>query len=457
MNGISARDVVAFTDGYLLSGDIDTVFTGVSTDSRSIGPGELFVALRGERFNGHAYVSQALERGAAGAVVMEEIPRAGGVIISVEDSLQALGDIAAGVRGRHDVAIVGVTGSTGKTTVKELCASILSLAGPCLKTEKNYNNLVGVPLTLLSLRPDHEFAVIEMGTNRFGEIDRLSSITRPLVSIITNINPVHLSGLRSISGIIREKQAIFRNTAKCGCAVINPSLEYMDGVEIPPQLQRITFSHTTKADISLTGIRHRGLDGSDIDVDLAGKPIQVHVPLPGMHNVINALGACACAVALNMDPEVIAEGIRTARFPGMRSEIVISDHLTIINDCYNANPASMKAALSMLAESPHTFKVAVLGDMLELGGDAAFWHEELGRWVAAFGIDRLVCIGEMADVVCSAAVAAGMAGRDVFRVHTKSEILHNLQDVFDKDAMVLVKASRALELDQVVNQLKQVA
>lgn len=454
---ISARDVASFTDGYLLSGNEDTVFTGVSTDSRSIAGGDLFVALRGERFNGHAFVEKAVSQGAAGVVVMEDIPRGGIVIISVDDTLQALGDIAAGVRNWYDTAIVGVTGSTGKTTVKEFCASILSLQGPCLKTEKNYNNLVGVPLSLLSLGPQYEFAVIEMGTNRFGEIDRLSFITRPQVSIVTNINPVHLNGLRSISGIIREKQAIFRNTARCGMAVINPNLEHMDKIEIPDHLQTITYTHKGNADITLVHIDHQGLDGSDVEVDLAGTLIHTHVPLPGMHNVMNALGACACAVALNIDPELIAEGVRQAKFPGMRSEIIVSDHLTIINDCYNANPASMKAALAMLVDSPHSFKAAVLGDMLELGKDARFWHEELGRWVAQARIDRLICIGELGRVVCEAARAEGMPAEAIYPVEKMDEILFNVQDLFDKDAMVLVKASRALKLDQVVNQLKAVA
>lgn len=454
---ISAQDVAAFTDGYLLAGEPDVVFSGVSTDSRSIREGELFVALRGENFNGHAFIPEAVSRGATGVVVMEDTPKNGIVIISVEDTLQALGDIAAGVRNQCDTAIVGVTGSTGKTTVKEFCASILSLQGTCLKTDKNYNNLIGVPMALLSLNEDHEFAVIEMGTNRFGEIDRLSFITRPQVSIITNINPVHLNGLRSISGIIKEKQAIFRNTAKFGMAVINPSLEHMDKIEIPSHLQTITYSHKDRADIMLARIEHQGLDGSDIEVDLAGKVMLTHVPLPGMHNVINALGACACAVALDIDPEIIASGVRDAKFPGMRSEIIVSEHMTIINDCYNANPASMKAALTMLVDAPHTLKVAVLGDMLELGKDSTFWHEELGRWVAQCRIDRLICIGEMAHVVCDTATASGMDASSIYPVEKMDEILYNMQDLFDRDAMVLVKASRALKLDQVVNQLKAVA
>jgi len=454
---ISAREVASFTDGYILCGDPEICFSGVSTDSRGIREGELFIALQGERFNGHAFIQDVLDRGAAGAVVMEDTPRLPSVIISVEDTLQALGDIAAHVRGLYDTAIVGVTGSTGKTTVKEFCASILSLQGNCLKTEKNYNNLIGVPMSLLNLSREHEFAVIEMGTNRFGEIDRLSAITHPQVSIITNINPVHLNGLRSISGIMKEKQSIFKNTARCGTAVINPYLEHMDAIEIPSHLQVITYSQKNRADITLTHIEHQGLDGSDVTIDLAGRLISTHVPLPGMHNVINALGACACAVGLGIDPEVIARGIREAKFPGMRSEIIVSDHMTIINDCYNANPASMKAALDMLTSSPHSIKAAVLGDMLELGKDTRFWHEELGRWVAQAGIDRLIVIGEMARIVCDQATSQGMNASFVYPVESKEEIMTHLCDLFDKDAMVLVKASRALQLDQVVNQLKAVA
>jgi UDP-N-acetylmuramoyl-tripeptide--D-alanyl-D-alanine ligase len=454
---ISAREIANFTDGYIISGEPETIFSGVSTDSRSILPDQLFIALRGDNYNGHSFIKDAVSRGASGVVFMEDLPRNGIVMISVEDTMQALGDIALGVRNKFDTAIIGVTGSTGKTTVKELCASIFSLQGTCLKTEKNYNNLIGVPLSLLALGPEYEFAIIEMGTNRFGEIDRLSFITRPQVSIITNINPVHLNGLRSISGIIKEKQAIFKNTVKCGMAVINPSLEHMDKIEIPNHLQVITYSHKDSADITLTHIEHQGLDGSDIEIDLAGKLIKTHVPLPGMHNVINALGACACAVALNLDPEIIAEGVRRAKFPGMRSEIIVSDHLTIINDCYNANPASMRAALSMLVDAPHSIKVAVLGDMLELGKDTQFWHEELGKWVAESGLDRLICIGEMAHFVCDKATKSGMEGTSIYPVQKMDEILYHLQDLFDKDAMVLIKASRALKLDQVVNQLKAVA
>ena len=208
---IQARQIAAYTKGYFLSGDPEVSFSGISADSRTIEAGELFIALIGDNFDCHSFIEEAVEKGASGIVVADEEKRDGVVTILVDDTLVALGDIAACLRNQHSLAVVGITGSTGKTTAKELCASILSQQGNCLKTHQNFNNLIGVPLSLLQLTHEHEFAVIEMGTNRFGEIDRLSAITRPSVSVLTNINPVHLNGLRSISGIIKEKQAIFKN------------------------------------------------------------------------------------------------------------------------------------------------------------------------------------------------------------------------------------------------------
>ncbi len=454
---LKAWEIAECTQGSIAAGNPDTSFTGISTDSRSIKEGDLFIALGGENYDGHVFVSEAMAKGAAGAVVMKEGVRGKGTVISVEDTLGALGDIAAYVRNQFNPIIVGITGSTGKTTIKELCASILSLDGTCLKTEKNYNNLIGVPMCLLGLGEEHKYAVIEMGTNRFGEIDRLSSITRPKVSILSNINPVHLSGLRSISGIIKEKQAIFKNTEPSGIAVINPHLENMDRVEIPRNLSLVTYSSSEGADVTLKTVMHQGLDGTDITIDLKGTLINTHVPLPGMHNVCNALAAAACGVSLGIDPAKIAEGIMNARFPGMRSEIIISDHISIINDSYNANPASMKAALQMLLSSPHSFRIAVLGDMLELGTETVDWHMKLGEWVAQAEIDRFVVTGEMAGIVADAAIAKGMNPMKIYRAQGLQEIINNLSDVLDKDAIILVKASRALHLDEVVTHLKAVA
>jgi UDP-N-acetylmuramoyl-tripeptide--D-alanyl-D-alanine ligase len=231
----------------------------------------------------------------------------------------------------------------------------------------------------------------------------------------------------------------------------------MDRVEIPVNLTVVTYSGSERADVTLKKIHYQGLDGTDASIGLGGKTIRTRVPLPGMHNVCNALAAAACAMGLGIDPEKIEHGIANAKFPGMRSEIIVSDHISIINDSYNANPASVKAALQMLASSPHSFRVAVLGDMLELGGETNYWHEQMGQWVADSRVDRLVVTGQMSGIVSNSAIERGMDASSVYIAEGLSEIISNLSDVLDKDAIVLVKASRALHLDEVVTHLKAVA
>jgi len=452
-----AGDILSFTRGQLVSGKPETIFTGVSTDSRHTTRGELFIALMGPTYDAHDFILEVHERGAAGAVVMKEIQPIPMAVIQVDDTLEALGDIAAHTRASFAPVVVGITGTTGKTTVKEICASILSLQGNCLKTEKNYNNLIGVPLSLLKMNATHEFAVIEMGSNSPGEINRLSSIAQPTVSILTNLHPAHLNGFGDISGVIREKQAIFNNTKPNGIAVINPYLDNMNKITISKDIRQITYSDTLKADISLTEIIHQGLDGTDLIIDLAGNSIRTRVNLPGRHNVLNVLAACACATGLEIDPEIIAEGIKNARFPGMRSEIIVSDHITILNDSYNASPASMKAALEMLNYAPHACKVAVIGDMLELGQESKYWHEQLGKWISEAQIDTLVITGQMAEVVYDSAVSGGMDANSIYQAQSIDDIHTILSEMLDKDAVVLIKASRALNLDRVASFLKAVA
>lgn len=454
---LSIPEVIRCTGGKLAGRDDTAVFTGVSTDSRSISRGELFVALTGERFDGHDFLGQAFARGAAGAVVMREGLTAPGPLVVVSDTLRALGDIAGLVRSRYDPVIAGITGSTGKTTTKELCASILSLTGPCLKTEKNFNNLIGVPLSLLGLTGDHAFAAIEMGTNSPGEIARLASLVRPRASILTNICPVHLSGLGSISGIVREKQAIFEHTEPGGIAVLDPGQEHMDRVAVPGGLRRLTYSPGGRADVRLKKVLEQDLSGTGVLIDLAGREVRTRVGLPGMHNVSNALAAAACALGLGIDPEAVALGIAEARFPGMRSEVLSTGRISVIDDSYNANPASMKAALTLLSSSPHACRAAVLGDMLELGEESGHWHEEVGKWAALSGIGMLVVTGEMARAMAKGALGTGM---DPARVHVArdiDDIIERLETLLDKDALVLVKASRGLHLDEVVSRIKAVA
>jgi UDP-N-acetylmuramoyl-tripeptide--D-alanyl-D-alanine ligase len=449
------QDVLDITGGALITGNPEAMFSGVSTDSRLLTRGELFVALTGGNFDGHAFIQEAVDRGAAGALVMQPIESTALPVVRVPDTLTALGQLAGSYRRRFDARVIGITGSTGKTTVKEMVAAIMSLAGPTLKTQKNFNNLIGVPMRLFDLKPEHAFAVIEMGTNSPGEIARLTTMARPEVSVLTNITPSHLNGLGSIAGVIAEKASIFAGTTRA--AVINPRSPYMDKVHVPGQLSCVTFCLESPADVYPVEIRSSGLEGTDIIMGLAGTQRRVHIALPGMHNVLNALAAAASGVALGIAPDTIAAGIENATFPGMRSEIIVSEKLTIIDDSYNANPASMRAALDMLAAAPHTHKVAVLGDMLELGQESEQFHAQLGTWVAQLHLDHLVITGAFAAVVADAAVAAGM-DKGALSIATE---LEDIQAALDKrlvsETIVLVKASRGLKLDRVVGYLKAVA
>ena len=451
-------EAAEITGGTLIEGNPETPFSGISTDSRMVTKGELFIALRGNNFNGHDYVEQAVDRGAAAAVVdlrPETRDSRGLNLILTKDTLSALGDLAAHNRRSYDARVIGITGSAGKTTVKEMIASILAMKGSVLKTQKNYNNLIGVPMRLLDLKDDHDFAVIEMGTNAPGEIARLARMAMPDVSVLTGIVPAHLKGLGSMAGIINEKQTIFEYTS--GAAVYDPNGEYTKNVVVPKTLEKITFSLKEPADVLLSEVQGKDLAGTVFTVILKGRKMKIKVGLPGMHNVQNALAACACALALGIEPELIQEGIEKASFPGMRSEIVVSEGLTIIDDSYNANPGSMKAALDVLSGAPHSVKIAVLGDMLELGEDAELWHRELGKWVAASNINHLIITGEMASMVKEEAYNAGLDIRQI----TVAADIDGIKDALSKrtlkDAIILVKASRSLKLDRVVAYLKEAA
>jgi UDP-N-acetylmuramoyl-tripeptide--D-alanyl-D-alanine ligase len=277
----------------------------------------------------------------------------------------------------------------------------------------------------------------------------------PDVSVLTGIVPAHLKGLGSMEGIIKEKQTIFEHTS--GTAVYDPNGEYTKNVVVQKTLEKVTFSLKEPADVLLSEIHEKDLTGTVFTVILKDRKIKIKVGLPGMHNVQNALAACACALALGIEPELIQEGIEKASFPGMRSEIVVSEGLTIIDDSYNANPGSMKAALDVLSTAPHLVKIAVLGDMLELGEDALFWHRELGKWAAASNINHLIITGAMAWAVKEEAYNAGLDIRQI----TVAADIDGIKDALSmrtlKDAIILVKASRSLKLDRVVAYLKEAA
>jgi len=436
-------------------GDNET-FTGVSTDTRTLAPGDLFVALRGERFDGHAFLAQARAAGAIAAMVDE---RAGAVDImptlTVDDTRLALGRLAADWRRRFTLPLIALTGSSGKTTVKEMVAAILraALAGATatneadvLATRGNLNNDIGMPLTLLRIRPAHRYAVIEMGMNHAGEIGYLSRIAAPDVALITNAGTAHIEYLGSVEAIARAKGEIFEGLKHEGTAVIDADEPYADlWRELAGDRHRVEFGLEQKAPVSAT-YRQRGL-ASDLVIKTPGGAARAALRAPGVHNVRNALAAAAAAVALDVPLPAIAAGLE--RYSGIKGRLQAKParrNATVIDDTYNANPESMRAAIAVLAQSPGT-KLLVLGDMGELGPRAGELHAEIGKFAKEAGIGRLLTLGEHS---AETARAFGSGARHYTRLE---DLVAEIDSALGSDVTVLVKGSRFMKMERVVEAL----
>jgi len=440
----------------------DVEFTAVSTDSRVIRHGDLFVALKGERFDGHGFVARAAAAGAAAAMVEsgwnpESAIRESAIplpLLVVADTLLALGKLAQYWRRQFDIPLVALTGSNGKTTVKEMLAAILREAvvtGPpapnpeslVLATRGNLNNHIGVPLTLLELRREHRYAVIEMGMNHAGEISYITRLAEPDVALITNAGLAHLEFLGSTEAIARAKGEIFEGLKADGVAVINADERYAPlWRELATGRQQLEFGLEAGAAVSAS-YRLRGFD-SEIIVKTPRGEARTVVPAPGLHNVRNALAASAAASALQVPVAAVAAGL--ARFPGVKGRLQKKTGLhgaTLIDDSYNANPDSARAAIAMLAQLPGT-RLLVLGDMGELGPQAAALHAEIGAFARASGIDRLLTLG---DLSAQAAQAFGAGARHFPRIE---ELLAEIENMLAPDVTVLVKGSRFMRMERVV-------
>jgi UDP-N-acetylmuramoyl-tripeptide--D-alanyl-D-alanine ligase len=430
----------------------DVTFTSVTTDSRAITPGCLFIALRGERFDGHEFVSQAIRQGAAAAMVDQasagkhQADWQGLPLLIVADTRLALGQLAAFWRGQQNIKLAAVTGSNGKTTVKEMLAAILREAAGAdavLATEGNLNNDIGMPLTLLKLRGQHRFAVIEMGMNHPGEIAYLTNIARPDVAVINNAGAAHLAGLGSVEEVARAKGEIFAGLAAGGTAVINADdafaalwRELANGHSI------IEFGLEHPAQVSAT-CQPGPLD-SEMKLRTPAGECSVKLPVPGLHNVRNALAAAATASALGIGNEAITSGLQ--KFAGVKGRLQRKSGLhgaTLIDDSYNANPASVKAAIAVLASMPGK-RILVLGDMGELGTDASALHRELGAAAKQAGVDILLCHGDL----CRA--AADEFGSNAWFFERIEELLADLENLLAPDVTVLVKGSRFMQMERVV-------
>ena len=439
--GGQARDQVQAQDQTL-------TFHGCSTDSRGLAPGNLFVALRGEHFDGHDYVQGAEARGAR-ALLIERAVRHERPALVVNDSGRAMGRLAAAWRERLGLPVVAVTGSNGKTTVKEMIAGILSGVGATHATEGNLNNAVGVPLTLFGLGKRHRYAVVEMGASRAGEIAWLSAITRPDVALITQCAPAHLAGFGSIAGVARAKAEIYAGLRAGGVAVINADDKYAGFWRDSCRAHRQkTFAIEAGADVRATNLEVlANSSGTCFELNAAEGRIGIRLPLAGRHNVMNALAAAACCLSLGVDLTVIRHGLEQAE--AVRGRLQIKNGragLRIIDDSYNANPASLGAALEMLGGYAGRRYLA-LGDMAELGESAREMHIEAGHKARAAGLDGLFTLGELS---AHSATAFGPGARH-FAVF--DALMRALQPLAAREVTLLVKGSRAMRMERVVRAL----
>jgi UDP-N-acetylmuramoyl-tripeptide--D-alanyl-D-alanine ligase len=458
--GLSLRDVLAFTDGAVVGAPEECAFSRVSTDSRSVEPGDLFVALKGERFDGYAFSEEALKKGARGLVLekppAEELLKTfRPAVVVVSDTLKALGDLAAGWRRRFPVPVAVLTGSNGKTTTKEMAVAILRLRFRCLWSPGNFNNRIGLPMTLLMLRQEHERVVLEMGMNQPGEIRELTRIARPQVGVLLNIGPAHLERFSSIQGVVAAKGEMLETMPKDALFIFN-----QDEPRTVSLAQRWTgpkrsFGFQPGSDVLLreevaSGLKRR------IRMEILGREVVADLGLPGRHNLYNALAASALAHGLGASEEAIAEGL--TRFQGMsgRFSVQSRERFTLVNDTYNANPRSMQCALDTLDElSGDSGRVLVLGDMLELGGESDEAHFDLGRQAARLRPAVLYLTGSFAAKVKEGALREGYdEGKiEIFEDPTRlaGEILERIQG----GEWILIKGSRGMAMERVVRALEE--
>ncbi len=449
MTPCTVREICDAVGGTLLQGG-DVSVTRVSTDSRSVPEGALFVPLVGERFDGHAYIGKALEAGAAGCLTART-PDAllpGKFYIQVSDTRLALKALARWYRGRFDLPVVQVTGSAGKTTTKEMIACVLGRHFRTLKTQANFNNDIGTPLTLLELAPEHQAAVVETGMNHFGEIRYLGEMVQPDIAVITNVGDAHIENLGNTrQGILRAKCEIFENLAPDGVAVLNGDDPLLNTVTLP---QRILRCGTGEGcDVRITEVDDRGLEGVACTVTTAKTSYRLETSSPGAYMIYPLAMAAAIGEYLGLTAEEITAGAADYVPVGSRMHLIpVDGQRLIIDDCYNANPQAMAEALRMLAKSRHRRKVAVVGDMGELGELTEQAHRDVGALARELKLDAVVAVGEKMRALRETDPSA------LWFPDTASA-LPALPDLFVGDTAIMVKASHAMHFENIVKELEK--
>ena len=428
--------------------------SAVSTDSRNITPGCLFLPWVGEQFDGHNFIDAALDAGAAGCLCakLPQDIRPDKFYIKVADTRLALRDMASAYRDKFDIPFVQITGSVGKTTTKEMIAAVLGAKLNVLKTPENFNNDIGTPLTLFGLSPEHQAAVIETGMNHFGEIEYLGAMVRPDIAVISNIGDAHIEYLGSRGGILKAKCEIFEHLKDDGIAILNGDDALLDTVTLPQRI--IRCGQSEHCQVRISDILDHGVNGITCTVTSEKDVYHLNIPTPGEHMAYAASSAVAVGEALGLSKEEIIRGVAAYAPIGSRMHILrLSDGRVLLDDCYNANPQSVSAALEVLARTECERRVAVLGDMGELGDLTEQAHFNAGALAAMLGIDFVVAIGSKAVKIAD---GAAMGGAEVLHFATREEAMPTLREQLQPHTTMLIKASHAMHFEEIVKELQMI-
>jgi UDP-N-acetylmuramoyl-tripeptide--D-alanyl-D-alanine ligase len=432
----------------------EDVAQAYSIDSRTVGPGQLFFAVKGERLDGHDYVEQALEKGAVAAVVRKD--QLGGYrgkacLLAVEDTLVALQGLATAVRKLWSKPLIAVTGSAGKTTTKEAIAHVLSTRFRVLKSEGNFNNHFGLPLMLLKLEPEYDMAVIEMGMSHAGEIRALAKIAEPEIGVVTNVSAVHLEFLDSLAGIARAKYELIESLPAGAVAVLNADDEYVSQFGRDFKGKVLMYGTSPAADVRAEKIESKGAEGTEFDVVVGSVREHARLPLVGEHNILNALAAVAVGVERGLKPSQATAALSTLAPADKRGQVLQVGNITVINDCYNSNPKALEAMVDALAAMPAKRRIVVAGEMLELGPAGEELHRKAGQHIAEKKMDVLLGVRGLAQAMVESAKQAGARAEFVASPEDAGEWL--AREARDGD-VVLLKASRGVKLEKALEAWK---
>ncbi len=461
---ITVKEVSSAINGWQISGSADEFVKGLSTDSRKMTPGYIFLALKGERYDGHSFLNNAINAGAMGVIVepdttiAKELFNNNLVVINVPSTLKALGDLASWWRRQWQGKVIAITGSNGKSTTKEMTASILSLKAKTVKSPGNFNNLIGLPLTILLLQEYHKLAVVEMGMNRAGEIARLTQIADPDIGLITNVAKAHLEGFNGLHGVMKAKGELLGVMSKESTAILNGDDEAYEQLSPTFQGKVITFGLGKTNQIRAEKIKRIGDRAQSFNICIKGETMPVKIHLPGIHNVLNALSGAAIAFCLSASKELITEGLEKFRpIKGRFHFIDLKGGIRIIDDTYNANPSSLRAALQTIKGlvGKNQGLVIGLGEMMELGKESSKYHFNAGQLVADMKARYLVVMGEHGRDVIEGAWKGGMDRKQTHIATTHAEMSDSIKAHIKKGDILFMKGSRKVALDKVVEGISE--